>query len=167
MRIGSVSVRPTTWEHYHRAFRQYVRPSLGRTLLPNVTPARLNAFYADLLPALRDPRYIQVDGKPMLLIYRIADMPDAKGVITGWKRRAKQDGLGGLHVLAVLPSRDFAAARPDVAASFRVPAYANSGYTFDLLAEQFAPGAHTAFFRVLTSDQKGFWEAGPYTLDLK
>lgn len=47
------SVRPTTWEHYNRSFRNYVRPSLGRTLLPNVTPARLNAFYADLLESGR------------------------------------------------------------------------------------------------------------------
>ncbi|MGQ0826745.1 MAG: tyrosine-type recombinase/integrase [Actinomycetota bacterium] len=43
------SVRPTTWEHYHRLFRNYIRPSFGRTLLPNLTPARLNAFYAELL----------------------------------------------------------------------------------------------------------------------
>jgi integrase len=47
------SVRPTTFEHYHRLFRDYVRPSLGRTLLPNVTPPRLNAFYADLLESGR------------------------------------------------------------------------------------------------------------------
>ncbi len=47
------SVRPTTWEHYHRLFRDYVRPSLGRSLLPNVTPPRLNALYADLLESGR------------------------------------------------------------------------------------------------------------------
>lgn len=47
------SVRPTTWEHYNRSFRNYIRPSLGRSLLPNVTPARLNAFYADLLESGR------------------------------------------------------------------------------------------------------------------
>lgn len=43
------SVRPTTWEHYHRLFRNYLRPSFGRTLLPNVAPARLNTLYAELL----------------------------------------------------------------------------------------------------------------------
>ena len=47
------SVRPTTWEHYNRSFRNYVRPSIGRTLLPNLTPARLNAFYAELLESGR------------------------------------------------------------------------------------------------------------------
>ena len=47
------SVRPTTWEHYNRLFRDYVRPGLGRTLLPNLAPARLNAFYADLLESGR------------------------------------------------------------------------------------------------------------------
>ena len=43
------SVRPTTWQHYRSMFDTHIRHSLGRTLLPNVTPARLNAFYAELL----------------------------------------------------------------------------------------------------------------------
>ena len=28
-------------------------------------------FYDDILPALRDPRYITVDGRPLLVLYRI------------------------------------------------------------------------------------------------
>jgi hypothetical protein len=53
----------------------------------------------------------------MFVVYRIADMPDAKAVIAGWKQRAQADGLGGLHVLAVTPSRDFEAPASDVASA--------------------------------------------------
>jgi integrase len=43
------SVRPTTWQHYRWIFDAHIRASFGRTLLPNITAAKLNAFYADLL----------------------------------------------------------------------------------------------------------------------
>lgn len=66
-----------------------------------------DAFYDDLLPALRDHRYLRVGGKPLLVIYRIGQLPDAAGTIGRWRERVEQDGLGGLHVLAVIPSRDF------------------------------------------------------------
>jgi lipopolysaccharide biosynthesis protein len=64
-------------------------------------------FYDDLLPALRDPRYLRVQGKPLLVLYRVGQVPAAGKAIEAWKRRAKADGLGGLHVLGVTPSRDF------------------------------------------------------------
>jgi lipopolysaccharide biosynthesis protein len=68
-----------------------------------------DAFYEDLLPALRDHRYLRVDGKPLLVIYRLGQLPDAARTIARWRERAADDGLGGLHVLAVTPSRDFEA----------------------------------------------------------
>lgn len=76
-----------------------------------------DAFYESVLPALRDDRYLRVDGKPMLVVYRIGQVPDAAAVVEGWRRRAEADGLGGLHVLAVTPSRDFEDLTADVAAA--------------------------------------------------
>jgi integrase len=43
------SVRPTTHDHYARMVRAYVVPSLGHVRLQTLSPAQLNAFYADLL----------------------------------------------------------------------------------------------------------------------
>ncbi len=50
------SVRPTTWRHYRGQFDAHIRPAFGRTLLVNVTPAKLNAFYAQLLTTGRSGR---------------------------------------------------------------------------------------------------------------
>ncbi|HUY05644.1 MAG TPA: tyrosine-type recombinase/integrase [Acidimicrobiales bacterium] len=43
------TVRPTTWEHYRRAVEGYAVPNLGARRLVDLTPAQLNALYAQLL----------------------------------------------------------------------------------------------------------------------
>jgi lipopolysaccharide biosynthesis protein len=70
-------------------------------------------YYDEIRPALHDPRYLRVDGQPLLVIYRVGLVPAAAKAIEALKRRAREDGLGGLHVLGVTPSRDF----EDVSAS--------------------------------------------------
>jgi lipopolysaccharide biosynthesis protein len=67
----------------------------------------VDGFYDDLLPALQDPRYLRVGGHPLLILYRVGLLPDAAGAIARWKERAVADGFGGLHVLGVVPGRDF------------------------------------------------------------
>jgi integrase len=47
------SVRPTTLRNYQGLYDAYVKPSFGRTQLVNVTPARLNSYYAELLASGR------------------------------------------------------------------------------------------------------------------
>ena len=47
------SVRPTTLRNYRDLHCAYVRQTLGRTLLVNITPARLNGYYAELLASGR------------------------------------------------------------------------------------------------------------------
>lgn len=94
----------------------------------------------------------------------------AKSTIIGWAvdQEAKA-AAGGVEVVidGVPYAAQYGKSRPDVAVSFGVRAYSNSGYSFDLAANQFTPGTHTMFVRVLTNDQKGYWEMGPYTIDLK
>lgn len=64
-------------------------------------------FYDDVLPALADPRYVTVAGRPLLVLYRVGHVRKAAAAIARWKERAQEDGLGGLHVLAVDHSRHF------------------------------------------------------------
>lgn len=71
-------------------------------------------FYDDILPALSDPRYITVEGRPLLVLCRIGQIKDARAAIEGWRERARDDGLGGLHVLAVVHSRQFDGLPPGI-----------------------------------------------------
>jgi len=64
-------------------------------------------FYSDIRRALFDPRYITIDGKPLLLVYRLDLIRNVEVSVRVWRHLAVEDGLPGLHVLGVLPSRDF------------------------------------------------------------
>jgi lipopolysaccharide biosynthesis protein len=65
-----------------------------------------NRFWDDISPFLNDPRYIRVNGAPMLVIYRLGEMPNAVDAIETWRERAATDGHPALHVLGVSPSRE-------------------------------------------------------------
>ena len=58
-------------------------------------------FLRDLLPALRDPRYITVEGKPLLAVYRPGLLADPAASADRWRRIAEREGLPGLHLAAV------------------------------------------------------------------
>ncbi|AQR60882.1 hypothetical protein BZG35_03850 [Brevundimonas sp. LM2] len=59
------------------------------------------SFISDILSILKDPRYIRVDEAPVLLIYKISDIPDARGAIATWRRVARENGIPEIHVVAV------------------------------------------------------------------
>jgi lipopolysaccharide biosynthesis protein len=54
-----------------------------------------------LIPALRDRRYIRIEGKPLLLVYRVRDLPDPITATTIWREEAQQAGLGDLYLCRV------------------------------------------------------------------
>ncbi len=56
---------------------------------------------ASLMPFFLDPRYIRVDGKPMLIVYRINELPSPAGSVLKWRAAAEQAGLSGLHISVV------------------------------------------------------------------
>jgi hypothetical protein len=99
------------------------------------------------------------------------DLPaHGKFEIAGWAvDQEAQAAAGGVEVVidgTPFPAQ-YGTPRPDVAAAYKNPSYANAGYSFMLDTGTLAPGSHTAFVRVLNSSRKGFWEAGPYTLNLQ
>ena len=55
-------------------------------------------FFYDVLPFLQDPRYIKVAGEPLLIVYRITEMPRSSRMIARWKELAREAGFPGLHV---------------------------------------------------------------------
>lgn len=53
-----------------------------------------------LLTVFRDNRYIKVDDRPLLLIYRPADIPDLHSMIGMWRSRARERGFPDLYLCA-------------------------------------------------------------------
>ena len=63
------------------------------------SPEDDKAHFEAILPMLRDKRYIQVDGKPLLMVYRPFDLPDGKAWTERWQKMAKSAGFNGLFLL--------------------------------------------------------------------
>ena len=47
----------------------------------------------DLLPHLQDPRYIRVDGRPLLIVYRVGVLPDPTRTARIWRDVARRHGM--------------------------------------------------------------------------
>ena len=59
------------------------------------------AFIASLFPALRDRRYIRINGRPLLLVYRLNLLPDASRTAHIWREACREAGIGELYLAAV------------------------------------------------------------------
>lgn len=55
------------------------------------------AHFYEVLPALKDKRYITVDGKPFFMIYKPFADPQVKVFIETWQKLAIENGLKGIH----------------------------------------------------------------------
>ena len=54
-----------------------------------------------LLPALADPRYIRVDGRPVFLVYRTGLLPEPARTAERWRDVVRRAGLGDLYLIRV------------------------------------------------------------------
>lgn len=63
-------------------------------------------FIDDILPFLLDDRYLKVDGKPLLSVYRPGQMADFPAVVNAWRKRASEHNLE-LHVVSVDVAKEF------------------------------------------------------------
>lgn len=59
------------------------------------------AHFNYCLPAFKDKRYITVDGKPLFYLWQAFRMPDLKEFIACWQKMAKENGLPGIHFVAL------------------------------------------------------------------
>lgn len=58
------------------------------------------AFIKDIEPALRDSRYIRVNGRPLLVVYRVSLLPDAAATAKRWREYCINSGIGELYLVA-------------------------------------------------------------------
>ncbi len=66
----------------------------------------INHFYK-ILPVLKDPRYIKIDGKCLFMIFRVKDIPDIKYFTSLWSALAIENNLPGFHFTAIHDNEDF------------------------------------------------------------
>jgi len=59
-------------------------------------------FIKSLVPFFKDRRYLRLDGKPFLIVYRPQHLPDARKTVGVWRDFCRQIGLGEIHVCAAL-----------------------------------------------------------------
>ena len=72
-----------------------------RVLVPQTYPGvdDHHRHFDALLPAFLDPRYVRVDNKPLFLIYKPLDLPDARRTTELWREMALRSGLPGLYLV--------------------------------------------------------------------
>src|SRR5262245_60669708 len=58
-------------------------------------------FIRSLFPAFEDRRYIRINGKPLLIVYRADILPDAKQTAAIWREEMKNAGVGEIYLCAV------------------------------------------------------------------
>ena len=70
------------------------------------------AFIQDVIPLLEDDRYIRINGKPLLLVYRPEMLPDSKRVTDAWREETLKRSIGDLFLVRCEHSYQLAMARP-------------------------------------------------------
>jgi Glycosyltransferase WbsX len=66
-----------------------------------------------LLPTLRDSRYIRIEGKPLLLVYRTEALPSPAKTADIWRSEAIRDGIGDLFLVSVESDFNLAPRAPE------------------------------------------------------
>jgi lipopolysaccharide biosynthesis protein/SAM-dependent methyltransferase len=56
------------------------------------------AFIAEMSRAFADPRYVRVDGKPVLVVYRPEQLPNSHATTDRWRQWCRDNGIGEIHL---------------------------------------------------------------------
>ena len=59
------------------------------------------AFMRSLLPLFRDRRYVTVDGRPLLCVYKTAESPDVAATVALWRDTCRREGVGEIYLAGV------------------------------------------------------------------
>ena len=58
-------------------------------------------FIREVIPMLRDPRYVRFQGRPVLIVYRVREIPQIEETVEMWRAECRQAGAGEIHLGAV------------------------------------------------------------------
>lgn len=65
------------------------------------SPSLHERFASDFIPYFSDARYIRIDGKPVLLVYRTDIIPDLVNTVAAWRAAWRSLGVGEVYLIAV------------------------------------------------------------------
>lgn len=65
------------------------------------------AHFTALLDVFGDRRYLAVDGRPIFIVFRPQELPDARRFTDCWRELAEKSGLRGIYFIAVSWSREW------------------------------------------------------------
>jgi len=57
------------------------------------------AFIAHISRFLRDPRYLRIDGKPVVMVYRPSLLPSARDTVMRWRSWCTEHGVGDIYLV--------------------------------------------------------------------
>ena len=57
------------------------------------------AFIESILPALRDPRYIRIEGRPLIMVYRPSIIPNMPKIVANWRNHLEAAGVGNPYLV--------------------------------------------------------------------
>ncbi len=63
--------------------------------------ANMVAMLREMIPAFQDERYIKVDGKPLLLVYRPEIIPQIQALVEKWRALVCENGFNGLYLVSM------------------------------------------------------------------
>ena len=93
-----------TWSN--KTWNRHSNREANAVLMEQVYPGDEDdeAHFLSVLPAFKDPRYIQVDGKPVFFLYNPWGHTRIREWIANWRRLAVEHGLKGLYLVVMCDS---------------------------------------------------------------
>ncbi|HTD37993.1 MAG TPA: twitch domain-containing radical SAM protein [Candidatus Limnocylindrales bacterium] len=92
------------WDAPLRSVLATGRPAMPFCLIVEVEDperydrAEARRLFDDMLPALKDERYLRVDGAPLIVVKDIAQIAQPRTGLAAWREAALEAGLGALHL---------------------------------------------------------------------
>lgn len=65
------------------------------------------SFIKSVIPFFQDPRYIRVDGAPVLVVYRPQHIPDSRKSVQAWRDYCATIGIPKLHLVCALTHQNW------------------------------------------------------------
>ncbi|MGI4730121.1 MAG: glycosyltransferase WbsX family protein [Janthinobacterium lividum] len=70
-------------------------------------PQDRDGYARSILPAVRDPRYIRIEGRPLVLVYRPSLLPEPRATFDSWRAFFQREGEGDPFLVMVNSFDDF------------------------------------------------------------